>query len=41
MPPLMGAFVMVEFAGVPYTEIMFAALLPDVLFFFAVWIGIE
>jgi TRAP transporter 4TM/12TM fusion protein len=43
MPPLMGAgaFVMVELTGVPYTDIMFAALLPAVLFFVAVWVGID
>ena len=43
MPPLMGAgaFVMVELTGVPYTGIMGAAILPAVLFFFAVWMGIN
>jgi len=43
MPPLMGAgaFVMVELTGIPYTEIMSAALLPAILFFFTVWIGIN
>lgn len=43
MPPLMGAgaFVMVELTGVPYTDIMFAAILPAVLFFVAVWVGID
>jgi TRAP transporter 4TM/12TM fusion protein len=43
MPPLMGAgaFVMVELTGVPYTGIMAAALLPAILFFAAVWIGID
>ena len=43
MPPLMGAgaFVMVELTGIPYTKIMSAALLPAVLFFFTVWIGIN
>jgi TRAP transporter 4TM/12TM fusion protein len=43
MPPLMGAgaFVMVELTGEPYTRIMAAALLPAVLYFFAVWIGIN
>jgi TRAP transporter 4TM/12TM fusion protein len=43
MPPLMGAgaFVMVELTGVPYTGIMMAALLPALLFFAAVWIGID
>ena len=43
MPPLMGAgaFVMVELTGIPYNEIIIAALLPAILFFFAVWIGID
>lgn len=43
MPPLMGAgaFVMVELTGVPYTAIMAAALLPALLYFFAVWVGIN
>ena len=43
MPPLMGAgaFVMVELTGVPYTSIMAAALLPALLYFFTVWIGIN
>jgi len=43
MPPLMGAgaFVMVELTGVPYTSIMAAAILPAILYFLAVWIGIN
>ena len=43
MPPLMGAgaFVMVELTGVPYTSIMAAAILPAVLYFLAVWVGIN
>ncbi|RVU34834.1 TRAP transporter fused permease subunit [Hwanghaeella grinnelliae] len=43
MPPLMGAgaFVMVELTGVPYTSVMAAALPPALLYFFAVWIGIN
>ncbi len=43
MPPLMGAgaFVMVELTGTPYTDIIAAALLPAMLYFFAVWIGID
>lgn len=43
MPPLMGAgaFVMVELTGVPYTDIMAAAMLPALLYFVAVWIGIN
>jgi len=43
MPPLMGAgaFVMVELTGVPYVSIMSAALLPALLFFLVVWVGIN
>lgn len=43
MPPLMGAgaFVMVELTGTPYTQIMAAALLPAILYFWAVWVGIN
>ena len=43
MPPLMGAgaFVMVELTRVPYTEIVLAALLPAILYFVAVWVGIN
>ncbi|WP_150524402.1 TRAP transporter permease [Roseibium sediminis] len=43
MPPLMGAgaFVMVELTGVPYTSIMAAAALPALLYFLAVWVGIN
>lgn len=43
MPPLMGAgaFVMVELTGVPYTSIMAAAIVPAVLYFMAVWVGIN
>ncbi len=43
MPPLMGAgaFVMVELTGIPYTGIMSAALLPALLYFFAVWMGLD
>lgn len=43
MPPLMGAgaFVMVELTGTPYTQIMAAALLPAVLYFATVWVGIN
>lgn len=43
MPPLMGAgaFVMVELTGTPYTKIMEAAILPAILYFVAVWIGID
>lgn len=43
MPPLMGAgaFVMVELTGTPYTQIMAAAMLPAILYFAAVWMGIN
>ncbi|MEP3260209.1 MAG: TRAP transporter fused permease subunit, partial [Roseibium sp.] len=43
MPPLMGAgaFVMVELTGTPYTSIMAAAVLPALLYFIAVWVGIN
>ncbi|MBX2882054.1 MAG: TRAP transporter fused permease subunit [Granulosicoccus sp.] len=43
MPPLMGAgaFVMVELTGVPYTGIISAAILPALLYFAAVWMGID
>lgn len=43
MPPLMGAgaFVMVELTGIPYTDIITAAFFPALLYFVAVWIGID
>lgn len=43
MPPLMGAgaFVMVQLTGTPYTRIIEAALLPALLYFLAVWVGID
>ncbi len=42
MPPLMGAgaFVMVELTGVPYNDIMGAALLPALLYFLTVWVAL-
>ncbi|MEM9222852.1 MAG: TRAP transporter fused permease subunit [Pseudomonadota bacterium] len=43
MPPLMGAgaFVMVELTGETYNAIVLAALPAAILYFFAVWIGID
>ena len=43
MSPLMGAgaFVMVELTGVPYPQIMLAALLPAILYFATVWQGLN
>jgi TRAP-type uncharacterized transport system fused permease subunit len=43
MPPLMGAgaFVMVELLGLRYADIMLAALLPALLFFWCTWVGVD
>ena len=43
MPPLMGAgaFVMVELTGTPYESVMAAALIPAILYFATVWIGLD
>lgn len=43
MPPMMGAgaFIMVELLRTQYTEIMAAAVLPALLFFWAAWAGID
>ncbi|WP_047982080.1 TRAP transporter permease [Ornithinibacillus contaminans] len=40
MPPIMGAaaFLMIEFAGVPYWEIAKAAIIPAILYFAGIWI---
>jgi TRAP transporter 4TM/12TM fusion protein len=40
MPPIMGAaaFLMIEFAGVPYWEIAKAAIIPAILYFSGIWI---
>lgn len=40
MPPIMGAaaFLMIEFAGVPYWEIAKAALIPAFLYFTGIWV---
>ncbi|CAM3282727.1 MULTISPECIES: TRAP transporter permease [Brevibacillus] len=40
MPPIMGAaaFLMAEFVGVPYLEIVKAAALPALLYFVGIWI---
>lgn len=41
MPPLMGAaaFIMMEYLGVPYTDIMAAAVIPAILYFAGIFIG--
>ena len=43
MPPLMGAgaFVMVELTGIPYEKIILAAILPAILYFWTVWVGVN
>ncbi|MFB4475487.1 TRAP transporter permease, partial [Oceanobacillus caeni] len=40
MPPIMGAaaFLMIEFAGVPYWDIAKAAVIPALLYFAGIWI---
>ncbi len=43
MPPVMGAaaFLMAEFIGVPYIEIVKAAIVPAFLYFAGVWLGVH
>lgn len=43
MPPVMGAaaFLMAEFVGVPYIEIVKAAIIPAFLYFAGVWLGVH
>ncbi|MDZ5077281.1 TRAP transporter permease [Nesterenkonia sp. HG001] len=42
-PPIMGtaAFLMVSFVGVPYTEILIAASIPALLYFFGIFLQID
>lgn len=43
MPPVMGAaaFLMAEFVGVPFIEIVEAAVIPAILYFAGVWLGVH
>ena len=43
MPPVMGAaaFLMAEFVGMPYIEVVEAAIIPAVLYFAGVWLGVH
>ena len=43
MPPVMGAaaFLMAELVGVPYVEIVKAAIIPALLYFTGVWLGVH
>ncbi|MGP9804940.1 TRAP transporter permease [Paracoccus sp. NSM] len=43
MPPIMGAgaFIMAEITGIPYTEIVWAALIPAILYFASVYFMVD
>jgi TRAP transporter 4TM/12TM fusion protein len=43
MPPIMGAaaFLMAEFLEIAYTEVMFAAIIPAVLYYYAVFVQVD
>lgn len=43
MPPVMGAaaFLMAEFVGIPYIEVVKAAVIPAILYYAGIWIGIH
>lgn len=43
MPPVMGAaaFLMAEFVGVPYIDIVGAAAIPALLYFTGIWLGVH
>lgn len=43
MPPVMGAaaFLIAEFVGVPYIEVVMAATIPAILYYVGVWIGVH
>jgi TRAP transporter 4TM/12TM fusion protein len=43
MPPVMGAgaFIMAEITGIPYTDLMIAAIIPAVLYFISVYFMID
>lgn len=43
MPPVMGAaaFLMAEFVGVPYIEVVKAATIPALLYYAGVWLGVH
>ena len=43
MPPVMGAaaFLMAEFVGVPYIEVVKAAVIPALLYYIGVWMGVH
>lgn len=43
MPPVMGAaaFLMAEFVGIPYFDVVKAAVIPALLYYVGVWIGVH
>jgi TRAP transporter 4TM/12TM fusion protein len=43
MPPIMGAsaFLMAEFLEIPYTDVMIAAIIPSLLYYFAVFTQVD
>jgi len=43
MPPVMGAaaFLMAEFVGIPYIDVVTAAVIPAILYYSGVWIGVH
>ena len=43
MPPIMGAaaFLMAEFLNIPYVQIAKAAIIPAILYFTGIWIGVD
>lgn len=43
MPPVMGsaAFIMAEFLGMSYRDIMLAALIPAILYYLALWLNVD
>ena len=43
MPPVMGAaaFLMAEFIGVPYLDVVKAAVIPAVLYYMGIWFGVH
>lgn len=43
MPPVMGAaaFLMAEFVGIPYIQVVLAAIIPALLYYSGVWIGVH
>src|SRR5690625_5305486 len=43
LPPIMGAgaFLMAEITGIPYSEVIIAAMIPAILYFFSVYFMVD